>query len=72
MLVQWREELDSSIRVEFWDDRIIFTEYPKCPHDQVSGLFQDEFAEQMNMPYARQFRRFVTDLATGLFPLIPA
>lgn len=60
MLVQWREESDSSMRVEFWDGRIIFTEYPTYPHDQVVDLFHDQFAEQMNSLYPYQFRRFVS------------
>lgn len=66
MLVQWREELDSSMRVEFWDGRIIFTEYPAYPHDQIVDLFQDQFSEQMNRPYPYQFRRFVSDGTTGI------
>jgi hypothetical protein len=67
MLVQWREKLDSSIRVEFWENRIIFTEYPTYPHDQIVDLLQDQFSEQMNSPYPYQFRRFVSDGTTGIF-----
>ena len=70
MLVQWCEELDSSMRVEFWDGRIIFTEYPTYPHDQVVDLFQDQFSEQINSPYPYQLRRFASDGTTGIFPLI--
>jgi hypothetical protein len=67
MLVRWQEELDSSMRVEFWDRRIIFTEYPTYPHDQIVDLSQDQFSEQMNSPYPYQFRWFVSDGTTGIF-----
>src|SRR5271156_95954 len=67
-IVSWRAEVSDSLRVEFFEGRVRFLEYPTAPHDQVSRLFGDLFNETMGVPFPLHLRPFIADGTTGIAP----
>jgi len=64
--VGWRDEVSESLRVEFFEGRLRFLEYPTAPHDQVSRLFGDLFNETMGVPFPLHLHPFIADGTTGI------
>ena len=67
-IVSWRAEVSDLLRVELFEGKVRFLEYPTAPHDQVSRLFGDIFNETMGVPFPLHLRPFIADGTTGIAP----
>lgn len=63
-------EVSDSLRVEIYEGKVRFLEYPVQSHDQVSRLFDYLFTETFGAPFPLHLRPFISDGRTGITQLL--
>jgi hypothetical protein len=51
-IINWSTKISDSLRVEIYEGKVRFLEYPVKPYDQVSRLFNDLSIETFGAPFS--------------------